>query len=156
MTSLYLCWRMCLGHWTRHKLKSRRSCHKSTPPSLSGKNPWSANLLCNQWQKYPQLSHHVCILLQMERVCDPMLCGPPGCRVQRPGFGPGPSGSETKRRPYEALLHSELWRHLPHDVSTGFECWFHAQGPGSSLTSDLDVFAGVQVSASSSPGCSWL
>lgn len=83
-----------------------------------------------------------------------MLCGPPGCGVQRPGFGPGPSGSETKRRPYEALLHSELWRHLPHDVSTGFECWFHAEGPGSSLTSDLDVFAGVQVSASSSPGCS--
>lgn len=55
----------------------------------------------------------------MERVCDPMLCGPPGGGVQRPGFGPGPSGSETKRRPYEALLHSGLWRHLPHD-----ECRF--------------------------------
>lgn len=77
----------------------------------------------------------------MGRVSDPLLRDPPGGGVQPPGTGPRPRGTETQRPPLEALLHVQLWRHLPHDVSLGFTCAKNLQVTSqcSHLTSDLGV-----------------
>ena len=119
-------------------------------------------------EKNPKITHWVCVcvcvcvcvLLQVGSVCGPVLRGPPGGGVLPPGSGPGPCGSVTQKGPRKALLHGELWRHLPHDVSAWLShliCWkcLTSWPLVRPVTVDVDVVAGVPASASSSPGCSW-
>lgn len=157
--SLYLVWPTCRGLWTSCTQKLAGSHQRLREPSILGKKPGSADT-CDRCKKEAQnwkpnvtmcacfsrwgVCLIVCCVVLLVVVCNllGLVLGPPGLK----------SKADPTKRSCTANCGGTflmMWV-LELIFSNCFTLW------ALFLISDPDVVAGVQVSASSSAGCSWL